>query len=140
MSQFAQYHEVIRELVGKWMSIFTLVVCILAALGSCLPQIVASSANIYRINQNLNKRCGSSNARPCVPLLRNIFWRCRLEVAILSFVMMRRDWAIIFGGIMTLLSFVPSFRNMRLFAIYALIGKSCTRQTTALISSWCSSK
>ncbi len=53
----AQYHEVIRELVGKWTSYFTLVVCILAALGSCLPQIVASSANVYRINQNLNKRC-----------------------------------------------------------------------------------
>ena len=39
------------------MSIFTLIVCILAALGSCLPQIVASSANIYRINSSLNKRC-----------------------------------------------------------------------------------
>lgn len=52
-----QYHEIIRELVGKWMSIFTLIVCILAALGSCLPQIVASSANIYRINSSLNKRC-----------------------------------------------------------------------------------
>ena len=34
-----------------------------------------------------------------------------------------RDWAIIFGGIMTMLSFVPTFRNMRLFAIYALIGE-----------------
>lgn len=35
-----------------------------------------------------------------------------------------RNWAIIFGGIMTMLAFVPTFRNMRLFAIYALIGES----------------
>jgi hypothetical protein len=52
----SQYHEIIGELVGRWPSYFTLVVCILAALGSCLPQIVASSANIYRINSSLNKR------------------------------------------------------------------------------------
>lgn len=87
-----QYFEMIGGLTCKPLSIFTLVVCIFAALGSCLPQIVASSSNVYRINENINKR----------------------------------DWAIIFGGIMTSLSFVPSFRNMRIFAIYALIGTTFT--------------
>lgn len=51
-----QYYEMVGYLTCKPLSIFTLVVCIFAALGSCLPQIVASSSNVYRINQNLNKR------------------------------------------------------------------------------------
>lgn len=40
--------------------------------------------------------------------------------------LLHTDWAIIFGGIMTGLSFVPSFRNMRLFALYALLGTTFT--------------
>lgn len=51
-----QYYEVVGELVHKWAGVFSLVICILAALGSCIPQIVASSANVYRINDTLNKR------------------------------------------------------------------------------------
>jgi hypothetical protein len=46
----------------------------------------------------------------------------QLPLCLLVSALVCRDWAIIFGGIMTMLSFVPTFRNMRLFAIYALIG------------------
>ncbi len=48
-----QYYEVVGELVHKWAGIFALIICILAALGSCIPQarpgpvIVESLPHMY---------------------------------------------------------------------------------------------
>lgn len=61
-----QYYEMIGGLTSKPFGIFTLLICIFAALGSCLPQIVASSSSIYRNNQSLNKRGRSPPAGACL--------------------------------------------------------------------------
>ena len=55
-SSITSYHEVVGYLTNKWLAAFSVVVVIVTAVGTCLPQIISASSNLYLVNPSLEKR------------------------------------------------------------------------------------
>eukprot|EP00884_Botryococcus_braunii_P009819 jgi/Botrbrau1/18839/Bobra.177_2s0004.1 len=51
-----QYHEVMGDLLGRWAAILVVVNIGLSLFGTCVAQVVASSADAYYITQSIDKR------------------------------------------------------------------------------------
>eukprot|EP00884_Botryococcus_braunii_P010276 jgi/Botrbrau1/1924/Bobra.0005s0029.2 len=54
-----QYHEVIGDLLGKWARYIVIAVISIALFGTCVAQIVASSADAYYFSESIDKRTWS---------------------------------------------------------------------------------
>ena len=52
----ASYHEVFGYLMNKWWGRFSVVIVFLALLGLTVAQIIATSSNLYLLNESLPKR------------------------------------------------------------------------------------
>lgn len=50
------YHEVVGFLTHPLLAAFALLVVIVTAIGTCLPQIISASSNLYLLNKHLEKR------------------------------------------------------------------------------------
>ncbi|KAK9807276.1 hypothetical protein WJX73_006480 [Symbiochloris irregularis] len=55
-TRITSYYEVVGYLTNKWLAYFSVVVVIITAVGTCLPQIISASSNLYIINGSLEKR------------------------------------------------------------------------------------
>ena len=44
-------------MTSKWLAGFAIFVIVVTAVGTCLPQIISASSNLYLINPRLEKRC-----------------------------------------------------------------------------------
>ena len=86
------YHEIMENLVGKWMKTFSLAVVFVALLGLTTVQIIATASNFYILNDGVSKR----------------------------------TWALIWGGIFSLIAFVPTFRHYRFLSILGILTTTYT--------------
>ena len=86
------YHEIMENLVGKWLKRFSLSVVFFALLGLSTVQIIATASNFYILNDSVSKR----------------------------------TWALIWGGLFSLIAFVPTFKHYRLLSILGILTTTYT--------------
>ncbi len=56
----SQLHEVVGFFGGKWLQIITQFLVGLSLLGTCIAQVVASSGNLYSIDNSHSKRSAAA--------------------------------------------------------------------------------
>ena len=65
----SQLHEVVGFFGGKWLQIITQFLVGLSLLGTCIAQVVASSGNLYSIDNSHSKRSAAAFCTVCIRLL-----------------------------------------------------------------------